>query len=179
MSKRSYSRNTLPPRQKGIHATLPTLLIVVKTRPERLGVPMPERLRPPRECIAPIRETRRERASPRLYAAALCSARVTDGRIGAGQDHRACERAIAALRARPLRDRCFDIAEILPGVENAHAANDDAVAPSAVQVHAGYRRDAGAAFAQSFFSSRPLTKTTVATCGTTVVVRDSTVTMWA
>ncbi|RBL66408.1 hypothetical protein C3E98_037720 [Pseudomonas sp. MWU13-2625] len=119
------------------------------------------------------------RNARRTRVAAFHSARMAGDCIGAEQDHRACERAIAARRETPRRDRCFGVVEVLPGVESAHAANDDAVAPSAVQVHARSRRDAGAAFLQSFFSWRPLTKTTVATCGTTVVVRDSTVTMWA
>ncbi|WP_157687248.1 hypothetical protein [Burkholderia lata] len=41
-------------------ATLPTVFIVVQTRPEWPGFPMLERLRPLREFIAPIRETQGE-----------------------------------------------------------------------------------------------------------------------
>ncbi|WP_175968831.1 darcynin family protein [Burkholderia sp. BCC0322] len=72
------------------------MFIAVTTRPEWLGVPMPERLRPLCEYSAPIRETRGEHASLRRYAAAFYAARVIDRCIGAEQDHRAWERAIPA-----------------------------------------------------------------------------------
>ncbi|VWD60170.1 hypothetical protein BLA50215_07242 [Burkholderia lata] len=163
-------RQTAPPS---------TLFIHVKRRSEWLGFPVRERLQPLRDYIAPIRKTHGERVSLHFYDTAFYSARVTDGRIRDAHDHHACERVIDTLRETPFRDRCFDIVENLPGVENALADNGEAVALSAVPAHAGYRRDASAAFAQSFFLRRPLTKTTVATCGTTVVVRDSTVTLWA
>ncbi|WP_174980760.1 darcynin family protein [Burkholderia lata] len=183
MSKRSYSRNALPLCQKGIRVPLlaapPPALILVKTHPQWLGSPVPKRLQPLRDYIAPIRKTHGERVSLHCHDTAFHSARVTDGCIGNAHDHHACERVIDTLRETPFRDRCFDIVEILPGVENVYAANGEAAALPAVRAHAGYRRDAGAAFAQSFFLRRPLTKTTVATCGTTVVVRDSTVTLWA
>ncbi|WP_346778988.1 darcynin family protein [Burkholderia sp. Ac-20384] len=164
------TRQTAPP---------PTVFIVVKTRPEWPGFPMLERLRPLREYIAPSRETQGECVSRHDSDTAYDSARVTDGRIGYAQDHHARELVIEALRETPPQDRCFDIVEILPGVESADAADDDEVALSAVQAHAGYGRDASATFAQSFFPNHPQKEMTVATCGTTVVVRDSTVTLWA
>ncbi|WP_174945639.1 darcynin family protein [Burkholderia lata] len=164
------------PRQT---APLPTRFIVVKTRPEWRGFPMPERLRPPCEDIASIRATRGECVSRHFYDTALYSACVTDGCIEDAQDHHACARAIEALRKMPFRNRCVDIVEILPVVENVCAAKDDEIALSAARVHAGYRRDSSVESAQSFFRYRLQKETTVATCGTTVVVRDSTVTLWA
>ncbi|MBN3835211.1 darcynin [Burkholderia sp. Ac-20344] len=156
-----------------------TVFMLLKTRLEWLGFPAPERLRLLRNHIAPIRKTHGERVSPRLYDTRFYSARMIDVWIRDAQDRHTCELAIDARRERPFRDRDVGIVAILPGVENASASNDDEVALFAVEVHAARRRRACAAFAQSFFLHRPPTRTTVATCGTTVVVRDSTVTLWA
>ncbi|VWD00262.1 darcynin family protein [Burkholderia lata] len=149
MSKRSYSRNALPPCQKGIGAprqtaTRPTLFILVKKRPEWPDFPALERLRPLREYIPPIRETQGERVSLHVYDTAFHSACVTDGGIGDAQDHHACGHVIDALRETSFRDHSFDIVESTPRVENIYETNDDAVALSAVRVHAGYGRDASA-----------------------------------
>ncbi|WP_423369853.1 darcynin family protein [Burkholderia sp. LMG 32019] len=95
-------------------------------------------------------------------------------------DHRHSRRTrVAALRETSFRHRHFDIVEIVPGVESAGASTDGDIAPSTARAHAARKRDACAACAQSFFPRHPRKKTTVATCGTTVVVRDSTVTLWA
>ncbi|WP_423380780.1 darcynin family protein [Burkholderia sp. LMG 32019] len=151
-------------------------------RTELRGFPVPERLRLPPEHIAPIIDTHGERVSPRFRDTPFYSARVTDGGNRDADDHHACELAnltIAALRETPFRRRHFDIVEILPGVESAGASNDGDIAPPPARAHAARNRDACASCAQSFFPRRPRKKTTVATCGTTVVVRDSTVTLWA
>ncbi|VWC49374.1 hypothetical protein BLA17378_00605 [Burkholderia aenigmatica] len=157
----------------------PTLFILVKTRPEWPGRPAPQRLRLRRDPIAPLRTTHGANAPPRFDDAGFHSARVTGVRVRRAQDHHTCERVIEARREIPFRDRDFNIVTILSGVEHVNASGDGKIVLSAVQTHTARRRHASAASAQSFFPCRPLKKTTVATCGTTVVVRDSTVTLWA
>ncbi|ALX15381.1 hypothetical protein P350_28355 [Burkholderia cepacia JBK9] len=93
--------------------------MLAKTRPERLGFPVPERFRLRREHVEPIRQTCSERVSLRFYDTALHSVRVTDVRVWDARDRHTYERVVEALRDAPFRDRCFDSAGILPGIENA------------------------------------------------------------
>ncbi|RSB89895.1 hypothetical protein EGT47_03270 [Burkholderia cenocepacia] len=68
----------------------------------------------------------------------------------------------------------------MPGIENARApGNGDAASFTGRTTHSTRTSNAPLAHAQSFFPPQPQEKTTVATCGTTVVVRDATVTLWA
>ncbi|ONJ04070.1 hypothetical protein A8D95_08635 [Burkholderia cenocepacia] len=68
----------------------------------------------------------------------------------------------------------------MPGIENARAPrNGDAASFTGRATHSTRTGNASLAHAQSFFPPQPQEKTTVATCGTTVVVRDATVTLWA
>ncbi|RQS33566.1 hypothetical protein DIE03_09400 [Burkholderia sp. Bp8992] len=69
---------------------------------------------------------------------------------------------------------------MLPCVENAsHASIDDEAARPAGRFRVAHRHDRCAVRAQSFFPYGSPERTTVATCGTTVVTRDSAVTLWA
>ncbi len=80
----------------------------------------------------------------------------------------------------PFRDRCVVSVGILPCVESAsRASNDGGAAQSSGQFGRAHKHDRRATFAQSFFLHSSPERTTVATCGTTVVTRDSAVTLWA
>ncbi|VWD60399.1 hypothetical protein BLA39750_07302 [Burkholderia lata] len=160
-------------------ATLHNVCTLVKTHPEWLGFPVQERSRQLGEYIAPNLQTHGECESPRFRDTGRCPARVADAGMRDAQDHLACERTVEALRETPFRDHAFDIVEFVSGAENAYAFNDGEVTLPAIHAHVARRQDACAAFAQSYFPRPPLTETTVAICGTTVVVRDSTVTLWA
>ncbi|AWV02107.1 darcynin [Burkholderia sp. JP2-270] len=108
-----------------------TVFMLVKTRPEWLGFPVPERFRLLREHIEPILKTHGERVSLRFYDTEFYSARVTDVWVWDAHDRHAYELVVEALRETPFWDRYFDIVEILPGVENAYASNYGEAALSA------------------------------------------------
>ncbi|WP_107311125.1 darcynin family protein [Burkholderia metallica] len=125
-------------------------------------------------CTALV-ETDGTRDSLRCNETPPDSAWTNDLRVRAAQDRHARERAVAALHETQPGDRRFDIAKILPTVENAHAPTT-AARPRSPSAESMLRVRP---VRESFFPPRPPEKTTVATCGTTVVVRDSTVTLWA
>ncbi|MBY8607792.1 darcynin family protein [Burkholderia arboris] len=112
-------------------STALTVFMLVKTRPERLGFPVPERFRLLREHVEPFPKAHSERVSLRFYDTAFYSARVTGVQVWDARDHHAYERVVDALRETPFRDRHFDIVEILPRVENAYASNYGEAALSA------------------------------------------------
>ncbi|RQU38877.1 hypothetical protein DF142_20825 [Burkholderia cenocepacia] len=62
---------------------------------------------------------------------------------------------------------------------SAHTFRHGNVARFVVHVEATRTSSPSTVWAQSFFPHHPPERTTVATCGTTVVVRDAAVTLWA
>nr|WP_257127306.1 hypothetical protein [Burkholderia sp. ABCPW 11] len=79
------------------------------------------------------------------------------------------QRAVDAPCDTPFGDHCVDVQ---PGIENAPTLR---CGDTALFVPGS----ASLAHAQSSLRRHPPEKTTVATCGTTVVARDATVTLWA
>ncbi|RQX83999.1 hypothetical protein DF034_05510 [Burkholderia anthina] len=69
---------------------------------------------------------------------------------------------------------------MLSGLENTHARrHGDAAWFISRAVHPARTSGTSTACAQSFFPHPQPEKTTVATCGTTVVIRDAALTLWA
>ncbi len=100
-----------------------TVFMLVKTNPEWLGFPVEERFRLLGEHVEPILAKHRDKIGLRFYDVEFYSARVTDVWIWEAADHHAYELLVEDLRETPFWDRYFQIVEILPGVENAYAAN--------------------------------------------------------
>ncbi|WP_256859630.1 darcynin family protein [Burkholderia cenocepacia] len=138
------------------------------------------RRRPRDAHVEPIPTTLGERTSPYRRGTGFYTARVTDVRVRYAQGRRADELAGDAPSEKPFPDRNVGRVDRLPGIENARAPrNGDAASFTGRATHSTRTSNASLAHAQSFFPPHPQEKTTVATCGTTVVVRDATVTLWA
>ncbi|HGL5381647.1 TPA: hypothetical protein ACKFJT_001965, partial [Burkholderia cenocepacia] len=70
-------------------------------------------------------------------------------------------------------------ADFLAPPESAHTFRHGNAARFVGHMEATRTSSPSTAWAQSFFPHHPPERTTVATCGTTVVVRDAAVTLWA
>ncbi len=100
-----------------------TVFMLVKTMPEWLGFSIDRRFELLKEQIDPV--LRKYRANIRLsfYDVEFYSARVTDVWLWEARDHHTYQLLVEDLRETAFWDRYFEIAEILPGVENAYAKN--------------------------------------------------------
>ncbi|MFM0054718.1 hypothetical protein PQR64_03775 [Paraburkholderia phytofirmans] len=102
-----------------------TVFMLVKTRPEWLAMAADERARQLAEHVEPILKHHADEIRLSYYDIEFYSARVTDIWVWHATSHHAYERMVEALRKTPFWDRYFDIVEILPGVENGYAKNDE------------------------------------------------------
>jgi len=107
----------MPPKLN--QATL-TVLMLVKTTTEWLGIPAPRRYQLFQDQVGPILGKHAEHISLRLFDMEFYSARVTDVWMWEAKDRHDYERVVEELRDTPFWDRYFDIVEILPGVENMY-----------------------------------------------------------
>jgi hypothetical protein len=108
-----------------------TVFMMVKTLPEWLGMPVPERFANFRRYLQPILSKYQDQVSCRIFDTEFFSARVTDVWVWEAKSRHAYEMVVEELRETPLWDRFFSIIEILAGVENAYARNYDQDAVSA------------------------------------------------
>ena len=97
--------------------------MLVKTQPEWLALPVPERFERLEQHVTPLLRKYAENVRLRHYDSEFYSARISDIWIWEIQDRRAYERMIEEFRETPFWDRYFAIIEILPAVENAYASN--------------------------------------------------------
>jgi hypothetical protein len=102
-----------------------TVFMLVKTTPEWLGFSVDERFRLARGTLEPILKKHGAKVRLRFYDIEFYSARVTDIWMWEATDHHAYELLVEDLRDTAFWDRYFQIVEILPGVENAYADNND------------------------------------------------------
>jgi hypothetical protein len=100
-----------------------TVFMLVKTAPEWLALPVPERFRQLREHVEPVLHRYADHVRLRFFDTEFYSARVTDIWMWEVRKRHAYEMVVEALRDTPFWDRYFSIVEILPGVENAYASN--------------------------------------------------------
>jgi hypothetical protein len=100
-----------------------TVFMLVKTSPEWLGFTVEERFRQLGQHVQPILKKHAASVRLRFYDVEFYSARVTDLWVWEAVSHHAYQILVEDLRETPFWDRYFDIVEILPGVENAYAAN--------------------------------------------------------
>ncbi len=100
-----------------------TVFMLVKTLPEWLGFTIEERFRQLGQHVRPVLKKHAGSVRLRFYDVEFYSARVTDLWVWEAVSHHAYQLLVEDLRETPFWDRYFDIVEILPGVENAYAAN--------------------------------------------------------
>jgi hypothetical protein len=100
-----------------------TVFMLVKTSVEWLGFSVDERFRQLAEHLEPIVKKHAPDVRLRFYDVEFYSARVTDLWMWEANSHHAYQLLIEDLRESPFWDRYFEIVEILPGIENAYAAN--------------------------------------------------------
>ncbi|WP_263356305.1 darcynin family protein [Acidicapsa ligni] len=102
-----------------------TIFMLVKTTPEWLGFTSDQRISEFKTYVAPILRKYSTNVTLRFYDVEFYSARITDLWMWEATSHQAYEQLVEELRDTPIWDRYFEIVEILPGVENAHAKNDN------------------------------------------------------
>ncbi len=98
-----------------------TAFMLVKTTPEWLALPVPERIHAFKTQIVPVIEARTQGVRSRFYDTEFYSARVTDVWVWEADDHDAYRLLIDALRETPFWDRYFEVVDLLVGVENGYA----------------------------------------------------------
>ncbi|MDX5984764.1 darcynin family protein [Sphingomonas echinoides] len=102
-----------------------TVFMLVKTTAEWLGFTVDRRFKLLDEHVAPILRKHAESVSLRFFDVEFYSARVTDIWMWDAKDHHAYQLLVENLRETPFWDRYFEVVEILTGVENAYAKNND------------------------------------------------------
>lgn len=101
-----------------------TVFMLVKTRIEWLELPAAEQSRQLREHLEPVLRKYAGEIRLRLYDTEFYSSIVTDVWMWEATRHQAYENLVEDLRNTPFWDRYFEIVEILPGVENGYASNN-------------------------------------------------------
>lgn len=105
--------------------TTVTVFMLVKTSPEWLSFPTDKRFELGLSILTPIIKKHSDGVSLRFFDVEFYSTRVTDIWMWDAKDHRSYQLLVEDLRESPFWDRYFEIVEILPGVENAYAINND------------------------------------------------------
>jgi hypothetical protein len=98
-----------------------TVFMLVKTRIEWLELPAPEQSRLLRERLEPLLRKYADEIRLRVYDTEFYSSIVTDVWMWDARSHLAYENLVEDLRNTPFWDRYFEIVEILPGIENGYA----------------------------------------------------------
>lgn len=114
----------VPTETRAFDAAL-SVFMLVKTNPEWLGFPVGERFKLLAQHVEPILRKHHEKIRLRFYDVEFYSARVTDIWLWDAADPHSYELLVEDLRETPFWDRYFSIVEILAGVENAYAKNND------------------------------------------------------
>jgi hypothetical protein len=112
----SKAQHVEPPFEPAV-----SIFMLVKTKREWLEFPPDHRFQLLAQNVQPLLTTHRAAVRLRLYDVEFYSARVTDIWLWEARDHHAYQLLVEDLRETPFWDRYFEIVEILPGVENAHA----------------------------------------------------------
>ena len=102
-----------------------TVFILVKTQPEWLALSVDQRFEQVGIHVAPILIKHAEKVRLRFYDVEFYSARVTDIWVWEAADHHAYQLLIEDLRTTPMWDKYFQVIEILAGVEDAYATNNN------------------------------------------------------
>ncbi|MCO1577368.1 darcynin [Crossiella sp. SN42] len=102
-----------------------TAFMLVKTSPEWLGMSVEQRVHAFTTEVLPAINERAKGVRSRFFDTEFYSARVTDVWLWEARDHESYQLLIEALRDTPFWDRYFEVVEILVGVENAYAKNNN------------------------------------------------------
>ena len=102
-----------------------TVFILVKTQPEWLALSVDQRFEQVGLHVAPVLKKHAEKVRLRFYDVEFDSARVTDIWVWEAADHHAYQLLIEDLRTTPMWDRYFQVIDILAGVEDAYATNNN------------------------------------------------------
>ena len=102
-----------------------TAFMLVKTTPEWLALTVAERIHAFKTQVVPVVEARTHGVRSRFYDTEFYSARVTDVWVWEADDHDAYRLLVDALRETPFWDNYFEVVDLLIGVEDAYAKNND------------------------------------------------------
>lgn len=100
-----------------------TAFMLVKTRPEFLGLSVEERVEVFRTEVIPAVTSKVKDVRSRFFDTEFYSARVTDVWMWEARDHHAYQLLVEALRETSFWGRYFEVVELLVGVENGYAKN--------------------------------------------------------
>lgn len=100
-----------------------TAFMLVKTRPEWLGLTVEQRVEAFKTEVLPAIESKVKGVRSRFFDTEFYSARVTDVWVWEAEDHHSYQLLIEALRETPFWDRYFEVVDLLVGAENAYATN--------------------------------------------------------
>ncbi len=100
-----------------------TIFMLVKTKPEWLALSPKERFAELAPIMTSELSERRGSLRMKFYDTEFYNTRVTDVLMFEARDNHSWELFVEHLRETKFWDHYFEIVEILPGVENAYAAN--------------------------------------------------------
>ncbi|MET8762033.1 darcynin family protein [Lentzea sp. NPDC004782] len=102
-----------------------TAFMLVKTTRKWLDLTLAQRMEVLETQVLPAIEERTEGVRSRFYDTEFYSARVTDIWVWEARDHEAYQQLVEALRDSPFWDDYFEVVELLVGVENGYARNNN------------------------------------------------------
>jgi len=102
-----------------------TAFMLVKTTRKWLDLTLAQRIEVLETQVLPAIKERTEGVRSRFYDTEFYSARVTDIWVWEARDHEAYQQLVEALRDSPFWDDYFEVVELLVGVENGYARNNN------------------------------------------------------